>query len=80
MLKRMGFIPTIYNWTITLNGPIMLEKWIKEIGSSNPKNIAKLEKAKKLYWADSLKDRIRPCGGCDRGSIPRQPVKIISMD
>jgi len=48
MFKKLGFIPAVYNHTITLNGPTMLEKWLKEIGSNNPKNIDRLKKASSI--------------------------------
>lgn len=50
MLRRMGFIPFYNKNTICLNGEIMLEKWIKEINSSNP------IKKEKLKRASSIKD------------------------
>ncbi len=56
MLKKLGFIPSIYKWTITLHGPTMLKKWIKEINSNNPKNIARLQRA------NSIVDSTWPCG------------------
>ncbi|PIN81946.1 hypothetical protein COV11_00505 [Candidatus Woesearchaeota archaeon CG10_big_fil_rev_8_21_14_0_10_30_7] len=49
MLKKMGFIPVLNKWEICLNGHVMLDKWIREIGSSNPKKITKL----KELWAIS---------------------------
>ncbi len=52
MLKKMGFIPTKTEFTVMLNGPTMLIKWIKEIGSNNPKNIARLEKASSITWIE----------------------------
>lgn len=48
MFKKLGFITSTYKWTITLNGPTMLKKWIKEIGSNNSKNINKLKKASSI--------------------------------
>ncbi|MFH1978204.1 MAG: LAGLIDADG family homing endonuclease [Candidatus Aenigmatarchaeota archaeon] len=48
MLKKLGFIPTVYKWTISLNGPTLLNKWIKEINSSNPSKMEKLKKASSL--------------------------------
>ena len=48
MFLKLGFIPAAYDKTIYLNGNVMLEKWIKEIGSHNPKNLAQLEKAQRL--------------------------------
>lgn len=48
MLDKLGYIPSVYKWTITLNGPTMLKKWIKDIYSNNPKNIAKLERASSI--------------------------------
>lgn len=48
MFKKLGFIPTVYKWTLTLNGPTMLNKWIKEIYSNNPKNIDRLKKASSI--------------------------------
>lgn len=45
MLEQMGFIPYIGKYIITLNGELMVEKWIKEIGSSNSKNIIRLKQA-----------------------------------
>lgn len=50
MLRLMGFIPFYNRKTICLNGKIMLEKWIREINSSNP------VKREKLKWASSIKD------------------------
>lgn len=48
MFKKLGFIPAVYNYTIALNGPTMLEKWVREISSHNPKNINKLKKASSI--------------------------------
>lgn len=48
MLKLMGFIPHYNKKSIYLNGKVMLDKWIKEINSSNPVKI------KKLNWASSI--------------------------
>lgn len=46
MLKKLGFIPAIYKYhRIAISGPTMLNKWIKEINSNNPKNITKLKQA-----------------------------------
>ena len=50
MLKLMGFIPNHNSKSIYLNGKVMLDKWIKEINSSNPVKIEKLK------WASSIKD------------------------
>lgn len=50
MLRLLGFIPYYNRNTICLNGEIMLEKWIKEINSSN------FVKREKLKWASSIKD------------------------
>ena len=43
MLEKLGFICSGTKWSIRLNGTIMLNKWIKEIGSNNPKNIKRLQ-------------------------------------
>lgn len=48
MFKKLGFIPSVYRWTITLNGSTMLNKWIKEINSNNPKNMDKLKRASSI--------------------------------
>ena len=48
MLINLGFIPYAGKWTINLNGPTMLKKWIKEIGSNNQKNVARLEQARSI--------------------------------
>ncbi len=45
MLRKLGFIPYVGKYIINLNGKIMLKKWIKEISSNNPKNLAKLRQA-----------------------------------
>lgn len=45
MLVRLGFIPSAGRWKIDLNGHIMVNKWLKEIGSNNPKNLARLKQA-----------------------------------
>ena len=45
MLNKLGFIPYCGKYVIDLNGPTMLKKWIKEINSNNPKNLAKLQQA-----------------------------------
>lgn len=45
MLLKLGFIPYASKWTINLNGKIMLEKWVKEINSNNPKNLVRLQQA-----------------------------------
>lgn|GEM_PF-6848361 len=56
MLGGLGFIPFIGKWVINLNGPTMLKKWMKEIGSNNPKNLNKLKRA------SSIADSTQPCG------------------
>ena len=48
MFKKLGFITSGNKWTIILNGPTMFKKWVKEIGSNNPKNISKLKKASSI--------------------------------
>ena len=45
MLIKLGFIPYAGKWRIDVNGNFMLNKWLKEIGSNNPKNLAKLKQA-----------------------------------
>ncbi len=45
MLLKLGFIPHAGKWKIDLNGRVILEKWIKEIGSNNPKNLIRLQQA-----------------------------------
>lgn len=56
MFKKLGYLPHTYKYTITLSGPTMLKKWVKEINSNNP------VKLKKLKRASSLVERIFPCG------------------
>ncbi|MBI2128732.1 hypothetical protein HYU07_00685 [Candidatus Woesearchaeota archaeon] len=48
ILRKMGFIPYSNSEYLSLNGPTMFKKWLKEINSNNPKNI------NKLNWANSL--------------------------
>lgn len=48
ILRKMGFIPYSNSEYLSLNGPTMFKKWLKEINSNNPKNI------NKLIWANSL--------------------------
>ncbi len=48
MFRKLGYIPTVYKYTITLNGPTMLKKWIKEIGSKNTAKIRKMKKASSI--------------------------------
>lgn len=48
MLEKMGFISNLYKYQISINGNVMLRKWINEIGSSNPK------KMEKLRWASRI--------------------------
>lgn len=50
MLRKLGFLPYTYKFTIFLNGPTMLQKWIKEINSNNPKNIDRLNRASSIVW------------------------------
>ncbi|NYZ79850.1 hypothetical protein H0N95_01200, partial [Candidatus Micrarchaeota archaeon] len=38
LLDKMGFIPAVYEYKIVLNGPVMFNKWVNQIGSSNPKH------------------------------------------
>ena len=45
MLKKLGFIPYVGKWKIDINGNVMLNKWVKEIGSNNPKNLVRLKQA-----------------------------------
>ncbi len=68
MFLKIGFIPYKGEWVINLNGKIMIEKWLKEIGSNNPKNLAKLKQA------CSVVDSTRPCGGLNLGSTPSTPI------
>ena len=42
MFLKLGFMPVVYKWTIILNGEVMCSKWIREIGSNNPKKKKKL--------------------------------------
>ena len=56
MLKKLGFLPSIHKWTVTLHGPTMLKKWINEINSNNPKHQARLQRA------NSIVDSTWPCG------------------
>ena len=48
MFKKLGFITSGNKWTVILNGPAMLRKLVREIGSNNPKNIGKLKKASSI--------------------------------
>ena len=48
MFRKLGFIPATYKWTITLSGVTMLNKWVKEINSNNPKNIDRLRRASSI--------------------------------
>ena len=51
MLRKMGYLAYSNKKSyIALNGPVMLKKWIKEIGSNNPKNIEKLKQADSITW------------------------------
>ncbi len=68
MLKKMGFLPAVYDKAVILSGFTMLRKWLKYIGSNNP------VKLRKLNWASSSVDKIIGCGPVDRGSIPRSLV------
>ncbi len=70
MLNKLGFIPYVGKWMITLNGNLMVAKWLKEISSNNPKNLAKLQQA------CSVVDSTRPCGGLNLGSTPSTPISI----
>ncbi len=45
MLIKLGFIPYAGKWRIDINGNFMLNKWLKEIGSNNKKNLVKLKQA-----------------------------------
>ncbi len=45
MLNSLGFIASGSKWSTQVCGKIMLEKWLKEINSNNPKNIKKLQEA-----------------------------------
>ncbi len=45
MLNKLGFIPYAGKWKIDLNGSIMVDKWVKEINSNNPKNLSRLQQA-----------------------------------
>ncbi|MFH1311168.1 MAG: LAGLIDADG family homing endonuclease [Nanoarchaeota archaeon] len=45
MLIRLGFIPYAGKWRIDINGKFMLNKWLEEIGSNNPKNLVRLKQA-----------------------------------
>ena len=70
MLKGLGFIASVNKWKLHLSGYTMLLKWTKEIGSNNPKNLAKLQQA------CSVVDSTRPCGGLNLGSTPSTPMLI----
>lgn len=69
MLEKLGIIASLNKWTIQVSGPIMLNKWMEEIGSNNPKNIERLERAR------SIADSTRPCGGFNPGSNPGVPAQ-----
>ena len=56
ILKRLGYIPFHNKQSIVLSGIVMFKKWVREIGSNNPKNI------KKLRWANSITESTQPCG------------------
>lgn len=70
MLNKLGFMPYVGRWMITLNGYLMVKKWLKEISSNNPKNLAKLQQA------CSVVDSTRPCGGLNLGSTPSTPMPL----
>lgn len=58
MLFKLGFLFYKSGYTIRISGPVMVEKWIKEIGSHNPKHINKFKKAGSIigqYMAPRLK-------------------------
>ena len=48
MFCKLGYIPCVSGYRITLNGPVMVQKWINEIGSHNPKHLGKFEKANSI--------------------------------
>src|SRR3989344_3735986 len=48
MLKKLGFLPTKYKWSLYLNGVILLKKWVNEINSNNPIKKEQLEEAIKV--------------------------------
>lgn len=56
MLIKLGFIPYAGKYVINLNGREMLNKWMKEIGSNNPKNL------NRLHQAYGVVDSTQPCG------------------
>ncbi len=67
MLTKLGFIPALNKWTLNLSGYAMVDKWVKEINSNNPKNLAKLQPR-------SVVDSTRPCGGLNPGSNPGESI------
>lgn len=55
LLETLGFIPSVCykSYSIRLNGPIMFLKWVKEIGSNNPKHKEKMKKILELLpWSN----------------------------
>ncbi|PIN89215.1 hypothetical protein COU61_03190 [Candidatus Pacearchaeota archaeon CG10_big_fil_rev_8_21_14_0_10_35_13] len=43
MLKKLGIIASGGKWEVRVNGTVMLKKWLRDIGSNNPKNLRRLE-------------------------------------
>ena len=55
MLHCLGFTPDtdIDTCSITLNGPILLYKWMNEIGSKNPKHLKRIQGVKSILpWKE----------------------------
>jgi len=55
ILEKLGFCPYLHikEYVITLNGPMRFIKWMREIGTNNPKHKRRIEKIKaKLPWSN----------------------------
>ncbi len=55
ILKKLGFCPYLHieEYSIYLNGPMRFIKWMREIGTNNPKHKRRIEKIKaKLPWSN----------------------------
>ena len=75
-MEKLGLNAKVYEkYLITLNGPVMLKKWLDIIGTNNPKH---QQRIKKIPCPHSLVDRIQACGACgsssnlDGGTINKQ--------
>ena len=48
MLSKLGYTFYTSKYNVTLNGYVVVQKWINEIGSHNPKHLGKFEKANRI--------------------------------